>query len=179
MQITSVSNLSYQPLGGAESFGNMGKLFDKLGSALESGSLSDAKDAMAALQKNAPPKTGNDRNPMDAQMAELSQALESGDLAAAQAAYADIKETMAQRPHSAGGTAGGPGGPPPSGAKQTSDTSGSLSSSKVYDKMDLNQDGTVTAEEELLYGIEHPDQATTSSSTANNQGAQGMLDVTA
>jgi hypothetical protein len=182
MEITSVSSLSYQPARGAESFNTMKQLFDKLGNALESGNLSEAQDAMTELQKNAPPQSGNDNNPMKTKMEKLSQSLESGDLTAAQEAYADVKSTLAQRPPAGGGRPGGPGGPggpPPNGASQSSGASNSSSSSKTYDKKDLNQDGTVTSVEELLYGIEHPDDTTTTSSTAVNSNSQGLLDVTA
>jgi hypothetical protein len=182
MEITSMSSISYQPVRGAESLNTTKQLFDKLGNALESGNLTDAQDAMTELQKYAPPKAGNDNNPMKAKMEELSQSLESGDLAAAQKAYAEVKSAMAQRSPSGGGQPGGPGGPggpPPDGASQSSGAGNSSSSSKTYDKKDLNKDGTVTAVEELLYGIEHPDNTTSASSAADNSNSQGLLDVTA
>ena len=173
MEITSVCNLSYQPPGGAESFNKTKQSFDKLGSALESGDLSAAQDAMSELQKNAPPQRSDDNNPIKAKMEKLSQALQSGDLTAAKEDYAEVQKAMAQRP-SAGG---GPGGAPPSGTSQSSGADSS--SSKTYDKMDLNKDGTVTAMEEILYGIEHPDDTTASSSTDGNSSSQGSLNVTA
>jgi hypothetical protein len=179
MQITSVSNLSYQPAGGVESFAKMKQLFQNLGSALESGNLSDAKNAMAQLQKNAPAQAGNGNNPISAKIEKLSQALDSGDLKTAQDAYADIKKTMSQRPPAGGGRAGGAGGAPPNGAKQSSGASDSSSSNKVYDKKDLNKDGTVSAEEEILYSIKHPGEATTPSTTAKTDGGQGSLDTIA
>ena len=173
MQISSVSNLSYQPAGAHESFGKMKELFNKLGSALESGDLSAAQDAMTELQKNAPSQSGNDNNPIKAKMDKLSQALQSGDITAAQDAYADIKDTLAQGPPSGSGPAGGP---PPGKANQSQSVSSSSSSNTVYEKADLNKDGTVSATEELLYSLEHPDEATTS--TSGNNGSQGLLDVT-
>ena len=180
MQINSVSNVSYQPAGNSESGSKVKQLFDKLGSALESGNLSDAKDAMTELQKYAPPQTGNDDNPMKAKMEKLSQALDSGDVTSAKDAYADIKKTMAQRPASGQGR---PAGQPPSGAGPSAAAGDSCSSSsnKVYDKKDLNQDGTVSAMEELLYDIEHSDQSTTTSADAatHTGGGKGILDVTA
>jgi hypothetical protein len=176
MEITSVSNISYQPPGSAESLNKIKQSFDKLGSALESGDLSAAQNAMAELQKNAPPQRSDDNNPIKTKMEKLSQALQSGDLTAAKEAYADVQKTMAQRP-SAGGHPGGPGGATPKGASQSSGATSS--SNETYDKMDLNKDGTVTAMEEILYGIEHPDVTTTSSSTDGNSDSQGSLDVTA
>jgi|WetSurMetagenome_2_1015567.scaffolds.fasta_scaffold60023_1 hypothetical protein len=175
MQISSVSNLSYQPAGASESFGKMKELFNKLGSALESGDLSAAQDAMTELQKNAPSQAGNDSNPMKAKMDKLSQALESGDITAAQDAYADIKNTLAQGPPAGGGPAGGP---PPGKTNQSASAGSNSTSNTVYEKADLNKDGTVSATEELLYGLEHPGDATTSSASGNNGSSQGLLDVT-
>jgi len=179
MQVTSVSALSYQPPGAEASFGKMKKLFDNLGSALESGNLADATDAMAQIQKNAPQQSNSEKDPNSANMEKLSEALQSGDLKAAQDAYADIKQTMSQRPTAGGGRAGGPGGPPPGGAKQSSGAGDSSSSSKVYDKKDLNKDGTVSAEEEILYDMTHPETTTTSSTTTETGSGQALLDTTA
>jgi hypothetical protein len=54
-------------------------------------------------------------------------------------------------PHSGGPT----GGPPPSGAGQAGGSSTTGASSKTYDKKDLNQDGTVSSVEELVYDLKH------------------------
>ena len=179
MQISSVSNASYQPAGNAESFNKMKQLFDKLGSAMESGNLSDAKDAMTELQKYAPKGGGDANNPMKAKMDTLSKALESGDLESAQAAYADVQSALAQRPQGRGAPTGRPSGPPPDAQKQSSSTGSSSSSNQVYDKMDLNKDGNVSATEEILYKLEHPDESTTSSGSTQTVSGQNSIDVTA
>jgi len=46
-----------------------------------------------------------------------------------------------------------------SGSSSTASTSSSSSSNKVYDDKDLNKDGTVTTDEELLYDLKHPAKA--------------------
>ena len=59
-----------------------------------------------------------------------------------------------------GGPRGGPGGASaPGGAGQAGGSA--TTSTKTYDKEDLNQDGTVTSAEALVYELKHPD--TTSS----------------
>jgi hypothetical protein len=179
MQITSVTNLSYQPAGGVESFAKVKQLFQDLGTALESGKISDAKDAMAQIQKNAPAQAGNRNNPMSSKIETLSKALDSGDLKAAQAAYADIKNAMSQRAPAGASRAGGPGGTPPNGATRSSGASESSSSTKVYDKKDTNKDGTVSAQEELAYDLTHSGDATDTSSTTGTNGNRGSFDAKA
>ena len=54
-----------------------------------------------------------------------------------------------------GGSRGSPGGAgAPSGAGQAGGSA--TTSTKTYDKEDLNQDGTVTSTEELVYDLKHP-----------------------
>jgi hypothetical protein len=132
--------------------------FDSLGSALKSGDLEAAKKAYTELQKNAPSQKGNSSNPMAADMETLGKALESGDVKAAQDAYSTIQSKMTQ-----GRPAEAQGSKPQNGAKPSGGASTS-SSSKTYDKKDLNEDGTVTALEKLMYEIEHPEAASTKDS---------------
>ena len=74
----------------------------------------------------------------------------------------------------ANGGRGGPppGGPPPGGGPEGGSGPGgavkaggesTTSSSKSYDAKDLNKDGTVTADEELIYDLKHPAIASTDS----------------
>ena len=186
MQISSVNNISYQPAEGAQSFAKIKQAFQKLGSSLESGNLADAKEALAQLQKNAPKQSGQDSNPMSAKLDALSKAVDSGDLKAAQDAYADVKKTMSERPSGGGrsGRAGGPppggappSGSPPSGASKSSSTASSLSSNKVYDAKDTNKDGTVSQQEEYDYSQAHPEA--TSKAAVSAQIDSGSLNVTA
>jgi hypothetical protein len=166
----------------------MTQLFQQLGSALESGNLSDAKEALAQLQKNAPAQAGTEKNPINAKMATLGQAVDSGDMKAAQEAYNDIKNTISQHPGAGGRQAGGPGGVRPAGgprggaphggAKESSGTKGSSSSNKVYDKKDTNKDGTVSAMEEIVYDLVHPDEAKQASAPGKTATDGNSVDVT-
>ena len=181
MQITSLSSASFQPAGGAQATGRMKQSFEKLGSALESGDLSSAKDMLAQMKKNAPAQGGGD-NPMSQKMDALSKAVESGDVKAAQQAYADIKKTMAQGPGAGSAMAGfrgaarggqRPGGAPHGGGQKPSGAGGSSSSSsKTYDEKDTNQDGTVSPMEEIEYDLKHPEASQKNSSS-------GLIDTTA
>jgi hypothetical protein len=76
----------------------MKKLFQNLGSALNSGNLSDAKTALSQLQQNAPPGAANSNNPMSQQIDSLTKAINSGDLKSAQSAYSNIQKAMSQGP---------------------------------------------------------------------------------
>jgi len=174
-------------LQGNDRFAKIKQSFDDLGSALESGNLSDAKTALAELQKNAPKQASDSSNPMSQKMDALSKAIDSGDVKAAQDAYADIKQTMSQR------AAGRPSGPPPGGAPpsggagKTSSTEGGSSSNKTYDKMDANKDGKVSAQEELDYlqkqlKTEKADSTAkteTTDSTAKIDSDRGLIDALA
>lgn len=178
MQISSVTGGALSALQGNDRFAKTKQSFENLGSALESGNLSDAKKALEELQKNAPKNASNASNPMSQKMEALTKAIDSGDVKSAQDAYADIKKTMAQRP------AGRPSGPPPGGAPpsggagKTSGTEKSSSSNKTYDKMDADKDGTVSWKEEQDYAQKHPDYAKTSS-TSKIDSERGTLDALA
>ena len=171
MEIGSVSSRSFAAMQGTGSFAKAQQSFQSLGKALDAGNLTDAKNALAQLQANAPAQAKNDKNPMSAKIAALNKAVESGDLEAAKKAYSDIKETMSQRPSGGGGRAGGAGGPqpgggaPPSGPGKSSETSGSSDSSKVYDPEDTNKDGIVSWKEKQDYKLQHPEKADGTSTT--------------
>jgi len=158
---------------GSDKMAGIKQAFQSLESALQSGDLAAAKDAYAQLQKNAPPSRSGDQgnNPMQQKMDALGKALDSGDLEAARSAYADIKSAMAQRPAPAGGQGGRPaGGPMPGGGGQAV----SASNSVTYDPKDTNKDGTVSAQEELMYSLS---QAT--ADTENTAGNQVHIDALA
>ncbi len=176
MQISSVSSQSYQPADVSDSFEKAKKALETLGNALDSGSLTDAKQALAQLQKNAPAQAGNSNNPISAKIETLGKALDSGDLSAAKTAYADIQKTLSQRPTGGGGR---PSGPPPSGANSSSNAAATSSSNKTYDVKDTNKDGKVSYQEEAAYIVTHPDAAKTTSATANIDSDKGKLDITA
>jgi soluble cytochrome b562 len=164
MSISAVSASSMSQMGGSNPMAQMKQYFDNLGTALQSGNLDDAKKAFSELQKKAPSQGGDGKNPMSDEIAKLQKALDSGDLKGAQEAYSNIKKIMSQGP--AGGAAAG-GRPPQDPQKdsvelsssKSGDTS-STSSSKVYDKMDTNKDGTVSAMEVLAYELENPSDST-------------------
>lgn len=184
MQISSIGSSAYQPAQAAGAFDKAKQAFRQLGAALDSGNLSDAKEALAQLQKNAPAQTDSQNNPMGAKIEALTKAVASGDLTAARQAYADVKKTITQNPQSGGMRAGGArgaGGPPrgggrPGGAENSSSSKKASSSSTIYDKRDTNQDGTVSPMEELAYDLKHPGDAT-QSSTSSALG--GLIDIAA
>jgi soluble cytochrome b562 len=97
MQISSASSQSFDPTQASASIGNMKKLFQNLGSALNSGNLSDAKAALSQLQQNAPPGASNSNNPMSQQIDSLTKAINSGDLKSAQSAYSNIQKAVHPR----------------------------------------------------------------------------------
>ena len=78
---------------------------------------------------------------------------------------ADFKAQMAN------GKKTPPAGGMPAGAQAAGSTSQTSTSStdSTYDKKDANKDGTVTAQEEILYGLKHPAEVTTKN-TASQVG---------
>ena len=78
MEISSTTSRPFSAVQGSDGFAKAKQSFQNLGKALESGSLSDAKEALAQLQKNAPAQAKNDNNPMSAKMEALSKALDAG-----------------------------------------------------------------------------------------------------
>jgi hypothetical protein len=186
MQISAVqSNYgSVQSVGGGNSFAQVKKDFEALGNALNAGNLDEAKQAFAQLQKDAPAPAGKN-NPLSDTIQSLGKALDSGDLKSAQDAYSKIEKTISQRPPGRG--PGGPGGPggqasDASGASRAGGAGGGSQSNKTYDKMDTNQDGTVSTQEALMYEITHSadkkgeSTQPKSESTANDAGG-GTLDI--
>ena len=140
-------------------FTKIKKDFDSLGSALKSGNLEDAKKAYAQLLKDAPTQDGKGANPMSKDIDSLGKALDSGDLKAAQEAYTKIQDKMSQGP-----PAGRPGG--------AKNASASKADSKTYDKKDINKDGTVSAQEEMIYALQHLDDV--DKSQQNSQGSGNL-----
>jgi hypothetical protein len=172
MNISSINNAPAQPAEGVESYGKIKQSFKKLGIALESGNLSDAKEALAQMENSAPTQPDGDINPMKAKAEILIKAVDSGDLKAAQAAYADIKKTVSQHPPGNGrfsvvSPTNGPN-------KSSSDVAGS-SLNTIYDKKDANKDGTVTFKEEQDYNLKHPDEAKQVAAAVQNNASS--LDV--
>ena len=58
MQINSLSSASFRPAGDTQAMSKMKQSFEQLGSALDSGDLSSAKDVLAQMKKNAPAEDG-------------------------------------------------------------------------------------------------------------------------
>jgi hypothetical protein len=67
----------------------------------------------------------------------------------------------------------GQSGAPPSGGAGQSGAAMSSGGNKVYDKKDLNKDGTVTAQEEAKYDLQHPGETKTAG--YNSQGATNTV----
>ncbi len=172
MQISVVQSGSgsLQQVNGGNPFAKVKQDFENLGSALDSGNLTDAKKAFAQLQKDAPSQGGKN-SPLSDTIESLGKALDSGDLKSAQDAYAKIKKAMSQKP-----PAGGPGGN--RGASGASGPGGGSPSNKTYDVKDTNKDGTVSAQEEYDYELTHPQeakkgQATSQATDSTANGAVG------
>ena len=183
MSISAVSGATstYQP--DQSKMEQMKKSFDGLGSALKSGNLEDAKKAFADLKKNAPSQGAGGNDPMSKDMDAVQKALDSGDVKGAQEAFSKIQEKMSQGPPQ-----GAPAGGKPQGnqqdtvslsskAKDAAQNGSSSSNSTSFDKMDANQDGTVTAQERLEYQMSHAkesDSSTSDSNTSNSTTAQSL-----
>ena len=178
------SGSNYYPASGSNPFAKVQQDFQDLGTALESGGLTDARKAFAQLQTDAPSQGGNDSSPLSSKIDSLGKALDSGDMKAAQEAYAKIKEAIAQGPPAAG-RRGGPGGKRPGGGQGASGSEGSSQSGKTYDKRDANKDGVVSAQEEYEYDLEHPGQVATgqqalpNSDSTTYDGTGGTIDIQA
>jgi hypothetical protein len=174
MQVNSVTSSicsSYQA-SGANSFAKMQQDFQNLGDALEAGNLTDAKKAFAQLKTDAPALSkGN--NALSTEIDRLGEALDSGDLQSAKEAYSQVKEALAQKASS--GTRGASGGKPSGGGAKPSGAGGSSQSSKTYDKKDTNQDGTVSAQEEMAYDLAHPTEATNAQQASRDSGSAAKL----
>lgn len=74
----------------------------------------------------------------------------------------NLKPPSGKRPPSG---AGGPGGTGGAGG-----ASSSLSSSKTYDAADTNKDGTVSAQEALVYSLQHPSLSKTETPDSSQLG---------
>ena len=182
MSISAVSaGSSTFQMGGSSQMTQMKQSFNDLVTALKSGNLDDAKKAFDKLQANAPSQGGDSKNPMSSEIEKLKKALDSGDLKGAQDAVSQIQTKMSKGP-----PAGAPaGGSPPQGAQTDTvqlnstkggDTASTSSSSTVYDKMDANKDGTVSAQERLAYELEHPTDTTSATvlTSDNKQEKSGV-----
>jgi hypothetical protein len=176
----SASTSMYQP--DQSKMEQMKKDFDGLGSALKSGNLEDAKKAFADLKKNAPQGAGGN-DPMSKDMDAVQKALDSGDVKGAQEAFAKIQEKMSQGPPQGAPAGGKPQGNQQdtvslsSAAKSAAQNGSSSSKSGSYDKMDANQDGTVTAQERLEYQMsqaKESDSGTSDSTASDSSAAQSL-----
>lgn len=82
--------------------------FEKLGKALETSKISDAKDALTQIQKGFTASNGSGINPVATDIASLGKTLDSGDIKSAQEMFSKIQEKLIQRrPVQTGGNSGG------------------------------------------------------------------------
>lgn len=84
-----------------------------------------------------------------------------------------IKSGSFAPPRPNGGAGGAGGGKPAEGAQGgggggAGGVSSASSSTKTYEAADSNQDGTVSAQEQLVYNISHPDKASDASKIGTN-----------
>lgn len=78
-------------------------LIENLSSALQSGNISDAQEALKALQKDVSSHNGGQSNdPFSQDLQTLSDALQSGNMSDAQSIFAGIQDKMSARPHHSG-----------------------------------------------------------------------------
>lgn len=92
-------------------------------------------------------------------------------------------ESMVKKAGAKGGTPPS-GGAGPSGGTAPAGGSGAAASTqdtKIYDKRDLNKDGTVTTQEEIKYTLQHPNEQYTDQAQPRklSDATPGSLDVTA
>jgi hypothetical protein len=176
MQISAIGTSTYPGPQGTGPSVSVRQAFENLGTAIESGNLDDAKNALSELQKNAPTGARNRSNPMSDKMAALTKAVDSGDLSAAKSAYADLKQAAARGPKGGGerpAGAGSAGGASTSGTKRSSSSDSTSSTNSTYDRADANQDGVVSMAERITYDLAHPEEA------ATKAAANSPLDTTA
>jgi hypothetical protein len=159
MSITAISSSSTFLTGESNQMAQTKQNFEDLSSALRSGDLDAARKAFALLQKSAPAQSDDDKNSMSSTMAALGTALNSGDLKGAQEAYSKIQQKLSQS-REANATNSGRSSKSGAGKEKSSD-----SSAVVYDKMDTNKDGTVSALERLSYELKHPLDSTSITSS--------------
>lgn len=82
--------------------------FEKLGKALESGKISDAKNTLTQLQKGFTANYGSSVNPIGNDLTSLGKTLNSGDIQSAQQIFSKIQERLVQRRSAqTGGNGGG------------------------------------------------------------------------
>lgn len=183
MSISSISQSSFQVNGVDSSQANMEKAVKKLSDAISSGNLTDAKTALTQMKANAPDGGSDTNNPIGQKVEALSKAIDSGDVSAAQTAFSDLQDTMSKTPQGAPPSGGGQGAPPSGGAGGRSGGSSTATTTKSadsYDPMDTNQDGKVSAAEQLAYELKHAtDDSKVSISSSSSYATKGSLDLSA
>lgn len=181
MEVSATSTVSHQSIGNTESFSRVKQLFLELSNALAVGDVAAAKEAFTALQKNAPAAPVAESNPIAAKLKLIGQALDAGDVKAAQTVYRGVNQMLPQRPADSM-KARGSSAPPPGGGgggQPANASSSSASASKVSDPKDANQDGTVSWKEEQDYSLKHPDAKTLASSSSPMRSTARTLDALA
>jgi hypothetical protein len=90
------SNTGYYQTNQNGSLARLKEEFDKIGKALKSGNVSDAKDVLTQIQKGLSAKTGSGINPVSSDITSLGKTLDSGDIKAAQQTFSKIQEKLSQ-----------------------------------------------------------------------------------
>ena len=107
MSVGSISGTSSFQLPSQDTINKTKQSFDKLGTAIDSGNLSDAKEALNQLKNSAPQGSNDSNNPLSSKIDALSKAIDTGDTAGAKTSYADLKKTMQDSAPGGQGCAGG------------------------------------------------------------------------
>jgi soluble cytochrome b562 len=122
--------------------------FDKIGKALKSGNVSDAKDALTQIQKGLSAQTGSGINPVSSDIASLGKTLDSGDIKAAQQSLSKIQEKLSlRRPAMRSGN---------EGASQAPNSSITTPDQNGYDKMIRSQTQVATQNVSGLISTANP-----------------------
>jgi hypothetical protein len=129
MSISGISSAQggYQPSSSQSTFGQD---FGQLVSSLQSGNLSGAQQAYAALsqlQSSGQGPSANPNGPLSQALNQIGQALQNGNLGAAQQALASLQQSH----HSHGHHHGGGRSEPDPTTSSTTPTSGTVASSSV------------------------------------------------
>lgn len=98
---SSTSTSTAYQTGGVPNFQQLKSDFQSLSSALQSGDMTGAQQALAALQKDAPGlfesssnQSSPSANPIESALASVASAVQSGNLSDAQQAFATLQQSL-------------------------------------------------------------------------------------
>jgi Ca2+-binding EF-hand superfamily protein len=154
-------------------------LLKTLGTALQSGNTTDANTALTALEKLASSNsadssststssTSSTDNPFLKDLQSIGSDLASGNTTDAQSVLASIQQKM--HGHH------GPPPPPDDSSSSSSTSSTKTSSNQIFDALDTNKDGTVSASE-LLAALSSKDSSSSDNSSSDTSSSSSSSSV--